>query len=67
MSNLVNVDLMCDRVIKFCFGNRAFSYRCMHHKKADHGGRKLGRALGHFIFSPIGLKRILFTNIFEKP
>ena len=39
----------------------------MHHKKADHGGRKLGRALGHFIFSPIGLKRILFTNIFEKP
>ena len=30
----------------------------------------LGRALGHFIFSLVGLKRILFTNIFlklEKP
>ena len=27
---------------------------------------KLGRALGHFIFSLIGLKRILFTNIFQK-
>ena len=27
----------------------------------------LGRALGHFIFSLIGLKRILFTNIFQKP
>ena len=26
----------------------------------------LGRALGHFIFSFIGLKRILFTNIFQK-
>ena len=26
----------------------------------------LGRALGHFIFSLIGLKRILFTNIFQK-
>ena len=27
----------------------------------------LGRALGHFIFSLIGLKRILFTNIFQRP
>ena len=27
---------------------------------------RLGRALGHFIFSLIGLKRILFTNIFQK-
>ena len=28
---------------------------------------ELGRALGHFIFSLIGLKRILFTNnIFQK-
>ena len=26
----------------------------------------LGRALGHFIFSLIGLKRILFINIFQK-
>ena len=26
----------------------------------------LGRAFGHFIFSLIGLKRILFTNIFQK-
>ena len=26
----------------------------------------LGRALGHFIFSLIGLKRILFTNISQK-
>ena len=26
----------------------------------------LGRALGHFIFSLIGLKRILFTNIFQQ-
>ena len=26
----------------------------------------LGRALGHFIFSLIGLKRILFTNFFQK-
>ena len=26
----------------------------------------LGRALGHFIFSLIGLKRILFTIIFAK-
>ena len=26
----------------------------------------LGRALGHFIFSFIGLKRILFTNICQK-
>ena len=26
----------------------------------------LGRTLGHFIFSLIGLKRILFTNIFQK-
>ena len=26
----------------------------------------LGRALGHFILSLIGLKRILFTNIFQK-
>ena len=26
----------------------------------------LGRALGHFIFSVIGLKRIFFTNIFQK-
>ena len=32
------------------------------------GNPKLGRALGHFIFSLIGLKRILFTNIFQtKP
>ena len=28
--------------------------------------KKLGRALGHFIFSLIGLKRILFTNTFSK-
>ena len=28
-------------------------------------GAKLGRALGHFIFSLIGLKRILFTSIFS--
>ena len=27
---------------------------------------RLGRALGHFIFSLIGLKRILFTNIFQR-
>ena len=27
---------------------------------------QLGRALGHFRFSLIGLKRILFTNIFRK-
>ena len=27
---------------------------------------KLGRALGHFRFSLIGLKRILFTNVFLK-
>ena len=26
----------------------------------------LGRPLGHFIFSLIGLKRILFTNIFQR-
>ena len=26
----------------------------------------LGRALGHFIFSLIGLKTILFTNIFQR-
>ena len=26
----------------------------------------LGRALGHFVFSLIGLNRILFTNIFQK-
>ena len=26
---------------------------------------QLGRALGHFIFSLIGLKRILFTTIFQ--
>ena len=26
----------------------------------------LGRAFGHFIFFLIGLKRILFTNIFQK-
>ena len=26
----------------------------------------LGRALGHSIFSLIGLKKILFTNIFQK-
>ena len=25
-----------------------------------------GRALGHFIFSLVGLKRILFTNIFQR-
>ena len=29
-------------------------------------GSRLGRALGHSIFSLIGLKRILFTNIFQK-
>ena len=28
--------------------------------------RYLGRALGHFTFSVIGLKRILFTNIFQR-
>ena len=27
---------------------------------------QLGRAVGHFIFSLIGLKRILFTSIFQK-
>ena len=26
----------------------------------------LGRALGHFIFALIGLRRILFANIFQK-
>ena len=26
----------------------------------------VGRALGHFIFSLIGLKRNLFTNIFQE-
>ena len=30
------------------------------------GPHFLGRALGHFIFSLIGLKRILFTNIFKS-
>ena len=30
------------------------------------GSNILGRALGHFVFSLIGLKRILFTNIFQK-
>ena len=29
-------------------------------------GFKLGRALGHFIFSPFGPKRILFIDIFFK-
>ena len=40
---------------------------------ADSGARHLkdnnsllGRALGHFTFSLIGLKRILFTNMFQK-
>ena len=28
---------------------------------------EVGRALRHFIFSLIGLKRILFTNIFQRP
>ena len=28
--------------------------------------RRLGRALGYFTFSLIGLKRILFTNIFQR-
>ena len=28
--------------------------------------RKLGRPLGHFTFSLIGLKRILFTHIFQR-
>ena len=32
-----------------------------------HNTAFLGRALGHFIFSLIGLKRILFSNIFQKP
>ena len=27
---------------------------------------RLGRAVGHFIFSLIGLKRILFTNVFQR-
>ena len=27
---------------------------------------RLGRALGHFIFSLIGLKRILLSNIFQR-
>ena len=30
------------------------------------GGLQLGRALGHFIFSLIGLARILIKNIFQK-
>ena len=30
------------------------------------GRHSLGRALGHFLFSLIGLKRILFTNYFSK-
>ena len=29
-------------------------------------GSYLGRALGHFIFALIGLKRILPTNIFQR-
>ena len=31
-----------------------------------HTAEQLGRALGHFILSLIGLKRILFTDIFQK-
>ena len=34
--------------------------------KAVCGHAFLGRALGQFIFSLIGLQRILFTNIFQK-
>ena len=34
--------------------------------RASWFGALLGRALGHFRFSLIGLKRILFTNIFQK-
>ena len=30
------------------------------------GVKRLGRPLGHFIFSLIGLKRMLFTNIFQR-
>ena len=30
------------------------------------GHRALARASGHFIFSLIGLKRVLFTNIFQE-
>ena len=29
-------------------------------------GNRLGRALGDLIFPLIGLKRILFTNIFQQ-
>ena len=32
----------------------------------DHHCHYLGRALRHFILSLIGLKRILFTNTFQK-
>ena len=35
-------------------------------KASRYGFLHLGRALGHFIFSLIGLKMILFTNIFQK-
>ena len=37
-----------------------------HMNNCYQGFYKLGRALGHFIFSLIGPKRILFTNIFQK-
>ena len=48
-----------DEVLRFCldlFG----TYR------VQGLGLFLGRHLGHFIFSPIGLKRILLTNIFQR-
>ena len=38
------------------------TYLAKKEKKTYH----LGRALGYLIFSLVGLKRILFTNIFQK-
>ena len=61
------------RLWKTCSNLRLLLQRELDHltrARAPNSQRRLfavlGRALGHFMFSLIGLKRVLFTNIFQK-
>ena len=76
---LLGVEPVCDRYARHCSGLKlwiAVSELCFNFRLPSPNPEPespspkpethLGRDLGHFIFALIGLKRILFTNIFQE-
>ena len=74
-SQVITINMIC--IKQFCsgewFAEAALFAEAVTHDSTlrpalpQSSAAPLGRALGHFVFSRMGLKRILFTNIFQRP